>query len=107
MINNSSTHQRLYANVFAKQDSLFEKICTSAVKVQECSEDEKKEIFDNNIPDTLYFVIAEWMENKYDCLGFSNTILNKFCFSNKNKEVPAFKNTCDSRLSLYIKGIGI
>eukprot|EP00826_Nyctotherus_ovalis_P062865 TRINITY_DN9171_c0_g1_i1.p1 TRINITY_DN9171_c0_g1~~TRINITY_DN9171_c0_g1_i1.p1 ORF type:complete len:133 (+),score=17.59 TRINITY_DN9171_c0_g1_i1:141-539(+) len=105
MINDSGTYSRMYADVATVQDSLFVTMCSNAIRVQQCSDAELLHIFKDNVPGPLYFAIAEWMEETYKCLGFSNTILEKFCFSDKNRAVPTFTNTCDSSLPLFIESI--
>lgn len=59
--------------------------CYGQIRVQDCPANEKKEIYKHGIPSDGWVDLAAFAEAHFECNGFDNHILAKFCFTDYRK----------------------
>lgn len=72
----------MYRAITRNNDTIFDKYCRDNIRVQDCPVADKQVIFNQTIPDPIWFDISALVESKLNCSGFG-TPLAKFYFTNK------------------------
>jgi len=82
---NESSYDDMYKNVWLVQDQLFINLCKHRIKIQQCTDEDKKIIFRDEMPPKAYFDVAGYLEENFNCSGYGEYHLKKYCFSNSSK----------------------
>eukprot|EP00831_Metopus_contortus_P042458 TRINITY_DN3364_c0_g1_i1.p1 TRINITY_DN3364_c0_g1~~TRINITY_DN3364_c0_g1_i1.p1 ORF type:complete len:290 (+),score=52.07 TRINITY_DN3364_c0_g1_i1:169-1038(+) len=78
-------------------------VCTTATKIQDCSDADKLVIFGNDKPEEVYFDLMKVLETNFKCTGYCSIYcIDKYYYSDKTK--TNYENIrCDKALVDLIK----